>query len=147
MKKEEKIEKLEYISMEMENGNYTILNDSISKGTVFKIPFRGDLEEDNFEIGYLYIPKGSAIKKHVHTNDIEMYRLIDGILSVDGIKQCNNMCFIGESHNIDKVECDTFIETFKVNKKYLDSIFSEYTTDKEKTLIKVYNRVENELSI
>lgn len=147
MEKREKLDKLKYITMEIKYGNYTILSDNISNGTVFKIHFRGNLEEDLFEKGFLYIAKGSGIKKHTHTNDIELYRLIDGDLSVGGEEMNYNMCFIGESHNIDIVSQDTFIETFKVSKKYLDSLGNDYTDNKVKTLIKTYERLENEINL
>lgn len=147
MNKKEKIEKLEYITMSLEIGNYILLNEAISTGKVFKIPFRGNLEEDMFESNFLYIPKGSSIKVHKHTNDVELYRLIKGTLVVDGKEMNINICFIGESHSIDKVSEDTFIETFKVSKKYLDSLGKDYTDNKVKTLIKSYHRLESELSL
>ena len=147
MNKKEKIEKLEYITMSLEIGNYILLNEAISTGKVFKIPFRGNLEEDMFESNFLYIPKGSSIKVHKNTNDVELYRLIKGSLVVDGKEMNINICFIGESHSIDKVSEDTFIETFKVSKKYLDSLGKDYTDNKVKTLIKSYHRLESELSL
>ena len=147
MEKREKLDKLKYITMEMKNGNYSVLGNNISNGTVFKIHFRGNLEEDLFEKGFLYIPKGSGIKEHTHINDVELYRLIDGTLSVGGEEMDSNMCFIGESHNIDNVSQDTFIETFKVSKKYLDSLGYDYTLDKVKTLTKTYERLENEIGL
>ena len=147
MDKKEKIEKLKYICMELRSGNYTVLSDSISIGPVYKIHFRGSLDEDLFEKGFLYIPKGSGIKIHKHVNDIELYRLISGSLSVMGKEDDSNMCFIGEEHNIDVVDRDTFIETFKLNKKYLDKIGFESDNDKEETFVKTYKRLENEISL
>lgn len=147
MNKQEKIEKLKFIYFALTNKDYEKLGDNISEGNVFKIHFRGNLEEDNFEKGFLFIPKGSSIKKHTHTNDVELYRLITGELSVSGEKMNDNMCFIGESHNIDKVSRDTFIETFKVSKKYLDTLGKDYTEEKEKTLIKIYSRLEDEIGL
>ncbi len=147
MELKERIEKLKYIALEMKNGNYTILGDNISNGTVFKIHFRGNLGKDFFEKGFLFIPEGSGIKEHTHTNDIELYRLIDGSLSVGGEFMDSNMCFIGESHNIDTAIQDTFIETFKVSKKYLDLLGDDYTLDKVKTLVRTYIRTEYEIGL
>ena len=147
MDKKERIEKLKYIAFALSHDDYQMLGDNISEGNVFKVHFRGNLEKDNFEKGFLFIPKGSSIKKHTHTNDVELYRLITGELSVFGKKMNDNMCFIGESHNIDKVSRDTFIETFKVSKKYLDTLGKDYTEEKEKTLIKIYSRLEDEIGL
>lgn len=147
MDKKEKIQKLKYISMSLMNGNYSLLGNTISEGKVFKIPFRGNLEEDMFEKGFLFIPKGSSIKMHKHINDIELYLLIRGDLSVKGQEVSENMCFLGEEHNIDPVSSDTFIETFKISKKYLDKVSDEYNQDRVKVLCKVYSRLENEISL
>ena len=147
MELKEAVDKLQYIRMEIESGNYSILNNSISNGIVYKIHFRGDLNTDYYESGFLFIPKGSGIKKHTHINDIELYRLIDGTLSVLGKTTLDNMCFIGDTHNIDCCNTDTFIETFKVSKEYLNKINFEDSSDKSKSLIKIYNRINMELSL
>ena len=147
MDKDKIEERLEYIAMELQRRNYKILDDSISQGNVYKISFRGNLDVNMFEHSFLYLPKGSSIKTHKHTEDIELYLLIRGSLSVFGEKVNENMCFLGEEHNIDPVEEDTFIETFKLSKKYLEKVSSEYKKNKEKLLSKTYNRLEYELSL
>ena len=132
-----------------------VLPETIAIGTVYKIHYFGDLERNGFEIGYLYIPKGSGIKLHKHVADIERYKKIIGELVVNGEKCDINICLIGKSHGIAPVSQDTIVSTCKVTKKYLmetdilfdDDFFdnlikkeltskeeqhSEYTSDKKK---------------
>lgn len=105
----------------IENKEYTILPESIAIGTVYKILIHGNLDQDGYEIGYLYLPKGSGIKEHFHINDIELYSLIKGTLKVNNIEMDNNICVLNEKHSIDIVPTDTIIRTFKISKKYLEN--------------------------
>lgn len=63
---------LKYVQMQLECGNYTILPESIAVGIVYRIRYCGNLEEDGYECGFLYISRDSGIKDHVHINNIEL---------------------------------------------------------------------------
>lgn len=112
-------DKIEYVYNQIIKGNYSVLPDDAATGLVFKILFEGDLEEDGFERAFLYIPKGVSIKMHQHTDDIELYELVLGTLRVKGKKYKSYRCFIGQKHNINKVDQVTIIETCKITKKYI----------------------------
>lgn len=95
----------------------TILDSNVATGIVFKINIEGNLEQDNYELGYLYLLPGSSIKNHMHINQIETYTLIQGDLSINDIKYIKDYCHIGESHSIDQVKDNTIIKTYKVKSK------------------------------
>ena len=149
------MEEVVFIREIMKQKEYMVLPETIAIGTVYKIHYFGDLERNGFEIGYLYIPKGSGIKLHKHVADIERYKKIIGELVVNGEKCDINICLIGKSHGLAPVSQDTIVSTCKVTKKYLmetdilfdDDFFdnlikkeltsieeqhSEYTSDKKK---------------
>lgn len=56
---------------------------------------------------------------HEHLKDIERYKYIEGILSINGERVEENICEIKKSHSIDRVPKDTIIETFKITEDYL----------------------------
>ena len=110
-----------YVNNEINKGSFILLPNTIANGNVYKVNMCGDLNNDGFELSYLYIPKGSSILLHEHTTDVERYKLIMGNLSVGG-NFCNtNVCLLGNVHNIDEVLCDTIIESCKVSVDYLKS--------------------------
>lgn len=123
------MEIINYIKEKISNQEYSILPDTIAIGQVYKITEFGSLDVEGYEKGYLYLPIGSGIKKHTHINDIEKYTKIQGVLSVFGIKQQTNTCFINESHCIDIVNEDTIIKTFKISKEYLKEIPNPQSED------------------
>lgn len=107
---------------------YTILNEKIAIGTVYKIKAYGDVENIGIEIGYLYLTKNSGIREHEHTNDIEKYKLLMGTLKINGEDLKENICKIGSSHSIDIVENDTIIRYCKISKLYLEkNNYNNYT--------------------
>ena len=110
---------IEFVVNAILNGEYTILPDIIAHGKVLKIHFNGDLIEEGYEQGFLVLTPNSGIKKHKHINDIEMYTLLHGTLSIDGIICNKNICLIDEKHGIDTVTELTIIKTLKVNKRLL----------------------------
>lgn len=118
-------QKLEFIKEQIENNNYIVLPDTISINTVYKINYTGNLNYDGYELGFLFIPNGSGIKEHTHLNDIEQYKLLSGSLSVKGIISNSNQCLISDSHNIDVVNEDTFIETYKINKQFISEKYQK----------------------
>lgn len=63
--------------------------------------------------------KNSYVFNHEHKNDIERYRLIEGVLSINDQRLHENICTIHQSHSIDRVPIDTIIETFKMTEEYL----------------------------
>ena len=71
-------DKIRYVYNQLINGNYKILPDGIAIGKVRKITFDGNLIEDGYERGFLYIEKNAGIKEHTHTNDIERYNALSG---------------------------------------------------------------------
>ncbi len=108
-----------FIRKAIEEKRYTILSKNIADGIVYKINCFGNLETDGFEIGYLYLLKGSGIKSHEHINDVERYKRIIGDLVINGNNCDKDICMLGKTHGIDCVSKDTIIETCKVSKKYL----------------------------
>ncbi len=91
----------------------SILDNTKAEGIVYKIHIEGDLEQDGYESSFLYLPKGSSIKGHEHTKDVERYILVFGDLKVNGNRVVENDCHINESHCVDKVSTDTLIYTYK----------------------------------
>lgn len=112
----------EYIKQKIAAKEYSILPDIIANGPVYKIHKSGDLEKDGYEVSYLYLPKGSSIKEHKHTKDVERYKLIYGYLSVFNFPSKSNVCLLDHVHCIDEVPTDTIIETCKISKDYLYSL-------------------------
>lgn len=100
--------------------DYKILSKNMSIGNVYKIENYGKLNVDGYECGFLYLPKGSSVIPHTHTDDIEQYMLVSGKLSINGIEQQENICMLGETHSIDTVPVDTIIATCKVDKKLFE---------------------------
>lgn len=115
------------IQKKIEEGDYVLLPDTIAIGPVYKISYEGDLENDGYEKGFLFLPEGSGIKKHTHTNDIEQYTLIGGDLKVNGESIEVNRCLIGESHGIDPVSTNTAVKTLKISKKLIDENMNKKT--------------------
>ncbi len=112
-------EKLKYVKRQIVDGNFSILNHKISTGIVYKVHVTGDLKIDGYEHSFLYITTGSSIKEHIHINDIELYRLISGVLSVNGDIVDEDYCLLDDKHGIDRVEEDTIVETIKLSSNYL----------------------------
>ena len=112
-------EKIKFILDELKNNNYIILSNTISEGLVYKIHYKGDLNTTGYERGFLVLTKGSSIKEHIHTKEVEKYKLLLGKLSINGKEQKENICLLNESHMIDKVDEVTIIETFKMAKELL----------------------------
>lgn len=111
---------IEFINEQMQNKNYTILPDTIAEGKVYKIHAFGNLEQDGYEVGYLYLPKGTGIKNHTHITDVERYKLLKGILKVNNDITKINICGINDSHSIDLVSEITIVQTCKINILLLD---------------------------
>lgn len=104
------------IKNKINNNEYDLVSDTISINKVYKFVIELN---DKYEKGYLYLPINSGIKEHTHTIDIERYRLIEGILSVNNEETKQNICLINEKHNIDLVNQETIIEYTKIKKEYL----------------------------
>lgn len=119
---------IKFVYEQIKNGNYILLPKEIAIGKVYKIAAFGSLEQDGYEIGYLYLPIGSGIKLHPHQQDIERYKRIAGVLSVKGEKVDFNICEIENTHNIDIVPEGTIIQTCKISKRYLD-LFGEISNE------------------
>ena len=146
------LEKEKFVLDKIHQKEYTLLPVSVATGLVFKVNTYGNMEEDGFERGFLYLPKGSGIKEHSHIFDIEKYDLIMGDLKVNGEAMSSNICDLGCRHGIDIVNTDTIIETCKISDKYLlcgyhkniESLFDLFSRDnfldeynaKNKTYIK-----------
>ena len=108
---------IQYVFEQIINKNYTILPETIAIGTVLKITLEGDLDKNGYEKGYLVLTPNSGILEHQHINDIEKYTKLTGTMSVKNKTTSENICLIGEKHNIDKVKELTIIKTLKINKK------------------------------
>lgn len=111
-----------FVKSKIAVGDYQLLPKEIADGPIYKINNYGDLKKDGYECGFLYLPAGTSIKEHMHTDDIEQYRLVSGQLSVHGNNQCKNECHIGQYHNIDPVPVDTIISTCKISKKFFTTL-------------------------
>lgn len=116
------LNEMDYVKEKIESKEYKILPDTIADGVVYKVSYQGSLEEDGYEMGFLFLPKGSGIKKHKHIEDIEQYVLVSGNLSVGGEVLNINTCLIGGEHNIDIVLEDTIVATLKLSKRYVDGL-------------------------
>lgn len=117
-------EEIKYVHNALKEGQYEILNEDIAIGKVYKINAYGNLDKDGFEIGYLYLEKGSGIKEHYHEDNIESYKLLEGTLVVAG-ETCNqNICLLHKKHNIHPVYTNTIIKTCKINSKYYHNLSS-----------------------
>jgi len=121
---------ISYVLEQIENGNYTILPNSISNGKVLKIIYDGNIDNDGYERGYLVLPYGSSINEHTHTNSIEQYMIISGGLAINGENMLINECFIGDTHSIDPVLDLTIIRTIKISKE----LYEEYCNQRVKTI-------------
>lgn len=89
--------------------NISILPNTISTGKVLKIRVNGNIDETNYEWGYLILSKGASIKKHKHTKDRETYILIMGSLYMNGERVNADFCEVNGSHQIDKTKEITII--------------------------------------
>lgn len=118
--------KEEFVLEAIRNGYFEMLPDTVAIGPVYKITFSGSLTTNGIEKGFLYIPAGSGIKYHPHLQDIEIYRVIRGSLSVYGQETEINICGFGASHGIDVVAQDTIIETCKMNEIFLNESLDSY---------------------
>lgn len=126
----------EMIKRKIASKEYTLVSEKLAIGKVYKIHKFGSLEDDGFEIGYLYLPAGTGIKEHQHTEDIERYKLISGILRVFGFPSTTNICLLNHVHCIDKVPVDTIIETCKISKKYLQQMEKPIESSSFENLLK-----------
>jgi len=122
------IDEIKFVNEQIQNQNYVVLPDTIAIGSVYKISAFGNLNDDGYEVGYLYLPAGSGIKEHVHVNDIERYKLLSGILRIKDSNADVNICLLDNSHCIDKVTEPTIIQTCKINKNYL-GMLNDFSTE------------------
>lgn len=111
---------MDYVMDKINKGEYSLVSEKLAIGKVYKVLLEGNLDIDGYEKGFLMLPKGSGIKKHTHINDVERYEIVNGVLSVFGNVVDVNICNINESHNIDVVDVDTIVSTYKVTKNYID---------------------------
>lgn len=111
-------EEIKYVYSKIKEGNYEVLSNDIAIGKVYKITSYGNLNKDGFELGYLYLKKGSGIKEHYHEENIERYQLLHGNLIVSGENCTQNICLLHQKHSIQPVHTDTIIQTFKINSLY-----------------------------
>lgn len=116
-----------YVKNRIENDKFTILPNELTKGNVIKIKGFGSLNIEGYEHGFLYLPKGSSVKFHEHINEIEMYKLNSG--DKNALNSNCEICLLDTSHGINTVECDTIIETFKLNKNIIEQIDDLASTD------------------
>ncbi len=102
----------------------SILPTTIATGKVLKIRVSGNIEETNYESGYLVLPKGSSIKNHKHIKDREIYTLIMGSLYMNGRLVDVDFCEINGSHQIDKCKELTIIRYQK--EKVMEKVKPSY---------------------
>lgn len=103
------IEKFDYDFNKLYRCITKINNTNIANGNVYRIYEKGDLQEEGYEKGYLFLTEGSSILEHIHTKEKEHYRYILGDINCISKKYCN----IDESHRITSVNTDTIVRTYK----------------------------------
>lgn len=114
-----------YVRNKIEKEDFSILSKDIATGIVFKIKGFGTLNITGYEHGFLYLKAGSSIKKHKHTKDMEVYNIIENGRIID-----SRICLLNDFHGIDRVEKDTIVETFKIDKKLINDIYDDNTLNK-----------------
>lgn len=87
----------------------TKLDSDICDGDVYKILEDGNLKEDGYEKGYLFLMEESSILLHYHYNEKEHYKCIFG----DNTSISKNFCDINSSHEITSVNTNTIVRTYK----------------------------------
>ena len=110
---------MDYIKEKIAKGEITTLPSHLAKGVVYKISYEGNLLVDGYEKGFLFIPVGSGIRNHKHTNEIEQYTCLCGELVINGEKVKENRCFLNETHSIDVTNVNTAVRTLKISKKLI----------------------------
>ena len=76
---------------------------------VFRIQLYDNTSKGENREGFLFVPKGSMFRHHIHTKDKETYTRVRGKLRMDGKDYDKMEIKQGESHYIDPVEEDTLI--------------------------------------
>ena len=107
-----------YVEQRILDGKFEYLPKEIASEGVCKITCFGSLNNEGYEHGFLYLKEGAEVFRHKHTDNIELYKLVSGDEDV-----LVKSCMLGESHEINKVKCNTIIETFKLNKKIINKDF------------------------
>lgn len=146
---EDKNQNLEYVFKQIQARNYTVLPDTIATGIVLKIHYEGYLEEEGYEKGFLVLTPNSKIKEHTHINDIEKYTILTGNLSVNNEKTNENICLIGEKHNINRVNELTVIKTLKIDKKLINNFtkkngMEEKQKKEELSFLEIYEEINSQ---
>ena len=146
---EDKNQNLEYVFKQIQARNYTVLPDTIATGIVLKIHYEGYLEEEGYEKGFLVLTPNSEIKEHTHINDIEKYTILTGNLSVNNEKTNDNICLIGEKHNINRVNELTVIKTLKIDKKLINNFtkkngMEEKQKKEELSFLEIYEEINSQ---
>lgn len=118
------MDEIEFVKEQLNIGNYVLLDEKITIGSVYKVNFFGSLKNDGLEISYLYLPKGSGIKLHTHVDNLERYLLICGSLKVNSKQVEYDICTLNKSHNIAPVSEDTIIQTCKIGKHNLSYLYN-----------------------
>lgn len=146
---EDKNQNLEYVFKQIQARNYTVLPDTIATGIVLKIHYEGYLEEEGYEKGFLVLTPNSEIKEHTHINDMEKYTILTGNLSVNNEKTNENICLIGEKHNINRVNELTVIKTLKIDKKLINNFtkkngMEEKQKKEELSFLEIYEEINSQ---
>ena len=112
---DDNIHDIEYVRRMIEMNRYTLLPSSVAVGNVYKIVYEGNIDALGYEKGFLYLPKGTGIKEHVHNTSAERYTLLCGEMNINGQSSLKDDCLLGGSHSVSVVDRDTIIKTLKVS--------------------------------
>ena len=107
-----------YVEQRILDGKFEYLPKEIASEGAYKIACFGSLNNEGYEHGFLYLKEGSEVFRHKHTDNIELYNIISGDKEV-----LVKSCMLEESHGINKVKCNTIIETFKLDKRIINKDF------------------------
>lgn len=138
--------KKDYVEKKVLEGNFTMLSEPIAQGVVAKVDGIGTIDNDKYEIEYLYIQKGGYIRKHQHTDNMELYRVISG----DASMECD-VCLIGEEHEIKPFTCNTIVEVLKLKNPKSNNLNPILTNKCVKGLVedflRKYDRLLNSIAL
>lgn len=130
-------EKMDYVKYRLENFRYSVIENGMTTGRVCKIISHGSLTRDGWSREFLYMIPNSSVLTHTHNNEIEIYNCIEGSMVVNGESQDYDIATLGSSHNIDKVNTLSIIETYKLSSdKLTDESIDNMNQEVEKTFVK-----------
>lgn len=123
------MDKLLYVESKILEEDYSLLSDDIAIGPVYKINGSFSIENDGYDISYLYIPTGSGIRLHNLDEGAERYKSLKGTFKIDGRETDESICFNSTpSHGVDVTSSKVILEVCSVSHDYLKNIKTSLTS-------------------